>query len=104
MNFVIENDLSVFDVILKMDVDCALHAIRNFCEREIVRCDQTDCISFEIISNDCFGSSQSILRVCAVEDFIQEKEQRTSFCGNISKLTKTFDLRIKTGSVTLQRI
>src|SRR5262245_50814433 len=78
--------------------------IRNLSEREIMRRHETDGASFDQSFHDSFSSNRAIMRVGAVEDFVEEKQKRNiAFC-QVHGLTNALNLCIEARCSRLERI
>ncbi len=75
---VVESHLTVFEVILEMDVGGrGRQVVDDPGQREVVGCDQADRAASNQATNDGLGTDAPIVRIGPVEEFIQQEEQRS---------------------------
>jgi hypothetical protein len=100
----VELHFSVFDVVLEVDVAEAwvVLAASDVGEGEIVGADEADSAGVQQGLDDAFGSDEAVLRVCPLEEFVEEKEDRGMLFGEVADVTQASDLGVEAGTAGLE--
>ena len=76
----------------------------DFSQRQIVRTDQSYGPALEQSTNHALRTDAAIIRVCALQQFVQQEQQRRVTACEVKELAEAGDLRIKARASLLQRI
>src|SRR5580704_10065919 len=92
-------------MILKMEVRSLgsdLHS--NFGESQVVRGEQSDGTSFHEIPYDRFRANTTVVRVCSLQQFVEQEQNRHRSIGQVSDNLQSRDFSVKARDSALQGI
>ena len=69
-----------------------------------MRADEANGADCEESADDAFGSDEAVFGVCALEEFVEEEEDRRVAFGEVADLAEARDLGIEAGTALLQGI
>src|SRR5262245_41328569 len=104
MEAVIEDHAAIFKMVLEMKISGARRkGFSEFGESQIVCGNQADRLPVDQAADDRLGADSAIVRIRAVQDFVQKKEHRHLF-RKLHDVVQTLNLSIETRGSLLQRI
>src|SRR5262245_3329489 len=104
METVIENHAAVFEVILEMKIGgTCREGFSEFGKSQIVCRNQADRTAVDKSANDGLSAHGAIVRIRAVQDFVQQKQHRHLFC-KLHDVVQTLNLSVEARRSLLERI
>ena len=80
MQLEVELHFAVFDLVLEMDVmQAVILVFADVGEGQVVRADEAYGAAGEKGTYYAFGSNEAVFRVCALEEFVEQEEERGDF-------------------------
>src|SRR5262249_46663422 len=102
---VIEMHPSVLELFLEVHVaESAADLAVHLGERQIVGAHEAYGSAIQESADDASGAGKPILRVCSLQQFVQQKQQRQLARGQVDELAEPCDFRIKPRTSILQRV
>src|ERR1700733_8922142 len=97
---------SVLKFFLKMHVaQLTIQRATNHGQRQIMRTHESDSPAIQESINEALCSNAAIIRICALQQFVQQEEQRwATVACKVEERTESGDLCIKARASLLQRI
>src|SRR5438093_2473974 len=102
---VVEDQIPGFEMILEMHIrGSGIEGVGDMRERQIMCRDQPYGAPIYKTPHNRFRADSAIVGVRAVQQFVDEEEQRQLSFGQIHEFSQAHDLRIKTRTAALQRV
>ena len=97
---------AVLDVVLEVDVARARSPSSSAIvgEREVVRRDEADGAARDEAAHDGFGADAAVVGVGAVQDLVEQEEERAARRRSVDELPQPRDLRVEARRALGQRV
>src|SRR5438045_1011817 len=93
---VVESHFSILETVFEVDIGCSGGKYaRNSSQGEVMRCHQTNSVSFEQSSHYCPSTDGTIMGIRAVQNFVQQEKHRLPFFHQAHDFLKPADLCVK---------
>ena len=96
---------AVFDLVLEVDVvEAGVFLIADVGEGEIVGTDEANGAVCEQSADDTFGPDEAVFGVCALQELVEQEEDRRMVFGEVADVAEAGDLGVEAGAALLERV
>src|ERR1700733_16276548 len=101
----VKAQFAVLEMILKMEVRALGSDVNsNFGESQVMSCKQSNSSSFQKIPYHSFRADATVVRVCSLQQFVEQEQNRHRSSGQVRDRFQPRDFSIKARDSALQGI
>src|ERR1700722_10235126 len=101
----VKAEFVLLEMILKMKIRSLRSDVySNFGERQVMSCKQSNSSSFQEIPHHSFCADTTVVRICSLQQFVEQEQNRHRSGGQISDYFQACDFGIKARDSALQGI
>src|SRR3984957_3755105 len=101
----VKAQFAVLEMILEMKIRALGSDVNsNFGERQVMSCKQSNSSSFQQIPHHGFRADTTVVRVCSLQQFVEQEQHRHRSGGQVSDYFQARDFGIKARDPALQGI